>query len=148
MALRDVKQSSPGVGMQTSTLHSRLHFHCQVDPPLVSPPSRDLAGGCGAHSWSLIASLTSSIESFTALTVLIDRYIEWSSPSISPTDINGCAPDEDTARALADSTHASQYTFTEDDDESQDDNGDKGNDDDEDEYDDETGDEDNEYDDA
>jgi hypothetical protein len=43
--------------------------------------------------------------------------------------------------------HASQYTFAEDDDESQDDNGEEGNDNDEDEYNDETGDEDDEYDD-
>jgi hypothetical protein len=79
------------------------------------------------------------------LTVPIDSYIDWSSPSISPTDINGCAPDKDTARAPADSTHASQYTFTKDDDESQVNNGDKGNDDDKDEYNDKTGDKDDEY---
>jgi hypothetical protein len=114
---------------------------------LVSPLSRDLAGGCGAHSWSSIVSFTSPIESFTVSTVLIDSYIDWSSPSISPTDIDGRAPDEDTAHALADSMHASQYTFAEDDDESQDDNCEEGNDDDEDEYDDETGDEDDEFDD-
>jgi hypothetical protein len=134
MVLCDVKQSSPSMGMPTPTLHSGSRFHHQqVGPPLVSPPSRDLAGGCGAHSWSSIVSFTSSIESFHVLTVLIDSYIDRSSPSISPTDINGCAlPDEDTVLTPADSMHASQYTFAKDDDESQDDNGDKGNDDDED----------------
>jgi hypothetical protein len=133
--------------MPTSTLRWGSRFHHQVDPPLVSPPSRDLAGGRGAHSWSLIVSFTSPIKSFTVLTVPIGSYVERSSPSVSPTDIDGSAPDEDTVPALADSMHASQYkyTFAEDDDESQDNNGEEGNDDDEDKYDDETGDEDDKY---